>query len=520
MKAYLMYPAEDFDPDAPLVPLAEALVQDLGLDVLLDAMAGNDEFLREVAKKALLQSLQSHGDILFRQQVLKDCLDKPEMVREMYGLAVEAMERERHVWGWMTNRYPTEMLHRSVDVLEIFADVLRKLRRIADAHGAEVRSDGFKKLFGMLSAELSDEYLATISDHLERLAFRGGVLMSAELDAENKGMHYVLRKPPNAKTRWMDRLREWMERFTHDPDDAYVYEVAERDEAGYRALSDLKSEGIASVATALTQSTDHILGFLRMLRLELGFYIGCLNLHRSLTGKGEPVCVPDVVKLEETVLSCHAIYDPCLSLSMERQVVGNDVRGDGKTLVVITGANRGGKSTLLRSLGQAQLMMQCGMFVAAESYRASLCDALFTHFKREEDAGMKSGKLDEELARMSGIVDRMTPHSLLLLNESFASTNEREGSEVARRIIDSVLASDCRVLCVTHMFDLAHGFYTEDRPDAMFLCAERLTDGARTFRLVEGAPLPTSYGEDLYRQVFGQEPAARIRAGGRVLSAN
>lgn len=514
MKAYLMHRAKDFDLDAPIVPLAGALVQDLGLDVLLDAMAGGDEFLREVAKKALLQSLRSSEDILYRQEVLKDCLEKPEMVGEMYGLAVEAMERERHVWGWMTNRYPTEMLHRSADVLEIFADVLTRLRATADAHGADVRSDGFKRLFGALSAELSDEYLATISDHLERLAFRGGVLMSADLCAENKGTNYVLRKPPNAKTGWMDRFRDWMEQFTQGADDAYVYEVAERDEAGYRALSDLKSEGIASVATALTQSTDHILGFFRMLRLELGFYLSCLNLHRSLTEKGEPVCIPEVAKTEDGALSCNAMYDSCLSLSMVGRVVGNDVRGDGKTLVVITGANRGGKSTLLRSLGQAQLMMQCGMCVAAESYRASLCDALFTHFKREEDAGMKSGKLDEELARMSGIVDRMMPHSLLLLNESFASTNEQEGSEIARRIIDSILAMQCRVLCVTHMFDLAHGFCVEDRPDIMFLRAERLTDGERTFRLVEGEPLPTSYGEDLYRQVFGQEPAASIRAGG------
>jgi len=60
-----------------------------------------------------------------------------------------------------------------------------------------------------------------------------------------------------------------------------------------------------------------------------------------------------------------------------------------------TGANRGGKSTLLRSVGLAQLMMQCGMFVAASWLRSSVCDSVFTHFRREEDAEMKSGKLDE-----------------------------------------------------------------------------------------------------------------------------
>ncbi|MFQ5419105.1 MAG: hypothetical protein ACE5EY_01960 [Anaerolineae bacterium] len=45
---------------------------------------------------------------------------------------------------------------------------------------------------------------------------------------------------------------------------------------------------------------------------------------------------------------------------------------------------------------------------------------------------MESGKLDEELSRMSRIVDSVTPHSMLLFNESFAAANEREGSGIGR----------------------------------------------------------------------------------------
>ncbi len=69
------------------------------------------------------------------------------------------------------------------------------------------------------------------------------------------------------------------------------------------------------------------------------------------------------------------------------------------------------------------------MFVPAESFSANVCDGLFTHFKREEDSSMRRGKLDEELSRISVIVDQITPNSMILLNKSFASTNEREGSE-------------------------------------------------------------------------------------------
>jgi DNA mismatch repair ATPase MutS len=116
---------------------------------------------------------------------------------------------------------------------------------------------------------------------------------------------------------------------------------------------------------------------------------------------------------------------------------------------------------------------------------------------------MRSGKLDEELSRMSSLVDKMTPNSIVLLNESFASTNEREGSEIARQIVRALLESGIKVFYVTHMFDLAQGFYCSKIDTAQFLRAERLTDGRRTFRLVEGEPLPTSHGEDLYKRIFG-----------------
>jgi hypothetical protein len=176
---------------------------------------------------------------------------------------------------------------------------------------------------------------------------------------------------------------------------------------------------------------------------------------------------------------------------------------DGKSLVMITGANQGGKSTLLRSLGLAYLMMQAGMFAGARSFRAGVCTGTFTHYKRGEDATMQSGKLDEELARMSAIAGQITRHSILLCNESFASTNEREGSEIARQVISAMLRKQIRVFFVTQMYDLAHGFYTQPHGDALFLRAGGLPDGQRTFKLTKGEPLPTSYGQDSYRRIFG-----------------
>jgi DNA mismatch repair ATPase MutS len=240
-----------------------------------------------------------------------------------------------------------------------------------------------------------------------------------------------------------------------------------------------------------------------MLRTELAFYLGCVNLREELDRKGVSMNLPLPVAAEERRLSFQGLCDACLALTRGLRVVANDANADRQDLVIVTGANQGGKSTFLRSIGLAQLMMQCGMFVSAESLCSSVRDRLFTHYKREEDVAMKSGKLDEELSRMSDIVDHITPHSMILLNESFAATNEREGSEIAKQIISALLEKKVKIVYVTHLHELARGFHERNVGDVLFLRAERQADGSRTFKLLEGEPLRTSFAEDLYNSIFG-----------------
>lgn len=247
-----------------------------------------------------------------------------------------------------------------------------------------------------------------------------------------------------------------------------------------------------------------------MLRVELAFYVGCLNLRDRLAAIGASTCFPEPEPLGGRRHRCKELYDVSLALTMGRSIVGNTVDAAGKSLVIITGANQGGKSSFLRSIGLAQIMMQCGMFVGAESFSAGICGGLFTHYKREEDATMRGGKLDEELRRMSEVADEIGPSAIVLFNESFASTNEREGSEIARQVVRALLEQQVKVFFVTHLYHFAHGYFEGKTQDAMFLRAERRPDGTRTFRLVEAEPLETSYGEDLYEDIFG---AAAERAG-------
>ncbi len=518
MKALLMYRDRDFDPQQlltrrerelrhsrgseqelslqQLLPWNERdLRQDLGLDILFRGMAQGDPFLSEVALVGVLSSLTDLGTIQYRQYIIADCLKNGQIVRDIYQIALDAIEGEKKNYWSFFSRYPAGILHRAVDVLQTFVGMLKRLRKIADQRADRFESEGFSRLFAMLRKELSDDYFVEIEQHLDRLKFRYGTLISAHLGKGNKGKGYVLRTPNPDN-------RNWVSRLLSEQGPAYKFQLHPRDETGARALSELNDHGVNLVANALAQSTDHILSFFQMLRTELGFYVGCLNLYEQLAEMGEPICFPVPRSASERSLSFAGLYDVSLALTVGKKIVGNDLAANQRDLVVITGANTGGKSTFLRSVGLACLMMQAGMFVPAEVFSSEISDGLFTHYKREEDAAMESGKWDEELSRMNELIRWIKPNSTVLFNESFASTNEREGSEIASHIVRALLDSGVKVFFVTHLYHFAQAFFARKTARSIFLRAERRPDGTRPFKLVVGEPLQTSYGEDLYNKIF------------------
>ena len=496
MNVFLLNRSLDFDLEKPLRWNEKELTQDLELNILFTAMASGDNFLFEVAKKTILSTDANDPDsIIYRQDILEDCLKNPEVVRLLYDISIGALDRRKNSWFGVFTKYPSSVLSSGIGLMQIFLDILKKLRSVADENATNFQSHGFMRFFTMLQHELKDDYFNEIEDHLYNLRFPNGTLISFELGRGNRISHSTLRKFDEEKLSWFERL------FAKKPP-GYVFHVHPRDESGARALTEINDKGINLIANALAQSDDHILHFFEMMRTELAFYIGCLNLHQKLVEIEEPVCFPIPADPYDRKLSFTELYDPCLALKMNQKVVGNDVGADGKNLIMITGANQGGKSTFLRSLGLAQLLMQSGMFVAAGHFSSNVCSNLFTHFKREEDTEMKSGKFDEELSRMSEIADHVTSNSMFLFNESFAATNEREGSEIARQIVSALLEGNMKVAFVTHLYELAHNFYKNRLKNYFFLRAEREMDASRTFKLKEGEPLKTSFGIDVYNKVF------------------
>ncbi len=495
MKVYLMYRKRDFDLERKLPKNLEILMHDLEIKTLLNAMSKEDDFLYEVSKQAIFSNLKSTEEIAYRQDILKDSLGNQDVIKSLYELTTKALEKKQERWLGVFGRYPSSLLSSSVSLLKMYFELLKDMRKIVDENSQKFNSTGFKRFFSMVQKELSDEYLDIANEHLKELKFKDGILISAKLGESNEGENYILRRDKSAGKSWIKRLLSKKQK-------KYTHSLHPRDDAGAKVLRNLRDEGLNLIAQTLSSSASSVDNFFKSLRKELAFYIGCLNLDIKLKELGAQTSFPNLFASDNKIFFSKDLYDISLVLTMDKKVVGNDINANQKELIFVTGANQGGKSTFLRSIGLAQMMVQSGMFVPATMLNISLVSGIFTHFKKEEDKSMKSGKFDEELSRMSDIIDEIFPYALVLFNESFASTNEIEGSEIAQQITKALLEKKIRVIFVTHMYKLANSFYKKDMKNIQFLRANREEDGSRDFKMKEAKPLHTSFAKDIYNSIF------------------
>ncbi len=485
MKVFLMYRNKNFNNKISFPWNSTDLINDFGLNNIFNAMALGDKFLFDIAMKTILNYEYDVDTVLYRQAVLKDCINNESTVRNIYSIISDSIDLAKKRYFWYNNTSMELIIDESIDVLNIFIDTMNKLRDIA-GQSDKFNSNGFQSLFSIIKNEFTDEYLKIIKKHLDNLLFKNGVFISTALGTGNEGINYMLH---------IDGKKYGLHDIVFNKH--YTYILPERDIAGAEEIGNIKKRGILRTSDVMKEATKNVMNFFESLKTELGFYIGSLNLYDKFKEKNYSICFPGI----ENKLSFSGLYDVSLSLVLNDKIITNDIHDNGD-LYIITGTNSGGKSTFLRSLGEAWLMMQSGLFVGSNTFNADIRKGIFTHFKREEDNEINIGKFDEELKRMDDIIEHIKSNSVIFFNESFSATNAREGSEIAGGIINALIEKNIKIFIVTHMYELASKFLNDK--NAVFLMAERKKDGGHTFRIIPGLPLKTSYGEDLYKKIFGE----------------
>ena len=182
-------------------------------------------------------------------------------------------------------------------------------------------------------------------------------------------------------------------------------------------------------------------------------------------------------------------------------IVTNDLDFDeDKALYILTGANRGGKTTITQAVGLLFVLAQGGIYVPAEQFGFTPVDNIFTHYPADEDKTLDYGRLGEECKRFRELFAQCTEDSLLLLNETFSTTSFEEGFFIAKDAVRAILKKGTRCIYNTHMHKLASDIDDLNAEGAKAKAASlvALSDGGkRSFKVKVAPPQGMSYARDI-----------------------
>ena len=213
------------------------------------------------------------------------------------------------------------------------------------------------------------------------------------------------------------------------------------------------------------------------------------------------------ITLKRLCKNAESSYNMKLAAAMvEKQetIVANDLDFDQMHLVyVLTGANRGGKTTTTQAVGLLFALGQGGIYVPADSFAFWPVDCIYTHFPADEDKTMDLGRLGEECRRFRQIYSDSTKNSLLLLNETFSTTSFEEGYFIAKDAVRAILEKGIRTIYNTHMhklaFELEELNRSYDAVKAVSLIV-KADGGNRSFKIEAAPPEGMSYAGDIAKK--------------------
>lgn len=239
---------------------------------------------------------------------------------------------------------------------------------------------------------------------------------------------------------------------------------------------------------------------------ELTFYLCWAELVEKIMAAGVPMCKPEILSESRREFYAEGLYNLKLGLKIvggeQLNLVLNtvDFRAE-RRIYIMTGPNRGGKTTFTQAVGIIFLMAQHGLYVPAKRCMLSPADNIFTHFPADENRTVDLGRLGEESKRLSEIFAQASDRSLLLFNESLATTNFEEGLYIAKDVVKALSYLGARTIFNTHMHELAMNLEELNSSRLGDSCVASLItgveNGQRSYKVFVAPPCGQSYAKDI-----------------------
>ncbi len=150
---------------------------------------------------------------------------------------------------------------------------------------------------------------------------------------------------------------------------------------------------------------------------------------------------------------------PIVEAFLKESFIPNDMLMNNSTdrLLIVTGANMGGKSTILRQIALIQILAQIGSFVPATSAKLPILDRIWTRVGASDDLASGRSTFMVEMTETAAILHNSTPRSLILLDEIGRGTSTFDGLSIAWAVAEYLHNSpehSAKTLFATHYHEL------------------------------------------------------------------
>ena len=535
--------------------LTEETLHDLGIDFICEKVTADPK--ERVLILQILGNMTADARVTrFRCEVFDDLYRNPDIRKRMlellghvkflndYGTVRRPSEEAAGLWDLLhrldeINDYisTVEALEDCLKNRELHSEGMRELRRGIEVIRHDSGFDELKKDISNLKTDANSLKSVTVGINLnERMEATGIGLIAANSKFFTRSN--ILRSFSDAISRkdqlkqeaewdgsmnWhpatglLDKLADGMENVTRrvlpkiNPIAAVTMARVTGDD-GTRdiprtmdsALNNLLSATVRKLRDTLNKYATVSIREMTELIPELVFYVRWAEYIERLRAKGWQFCEAEAEDSPDGApqLEAKGFYNLKLTaVETPESTVANDLDFDAeKRVYLLTGANRGGKTTVTQAVGQLMLLAQGGIYVPAESFRFTPADGIYTHFPADEDRTLDLGRLGEECKRFRELFEKCTESSLLLLNETFSTTSFEEGYYIAADAIRAILSRGTRTIYNTHMHKLAkelEQFNREDGKAKAVSLIVRSEGGKRSFRVEIAPPEGTSLARDI-----------------------
>jgi len=156
-------------------------------------------------------------------------------------------------------------------------------------------------------------------------------------------------------------------------------------------------------------------------------------------------------------------YNPILAIH-GKNVVPIDLLFENKNILIITGANTGGKTVALKTLGIISLMAKCGFPVpVSEKSKIKFFEKIFIDIGDEQDISSDLSTFSAHITNINSFLEHCDNNTLIIIDELGTGTDPKDGAAIGRALIEYILKKDSFAAITSHIEDLKYLNYVYDK---------------------------------------------------------